>query len=366
MWIVFKLVVALIGFVIRWTRISFRKPHGTLDGTPYFLVIEKTKSGAVTDTKIGVPFSFPALFSFHFEDGQDAFWKKLGLSHEFQTGDVEFDQKIYIASDNSGLHQVLEDSQPVRNAIVEALGGQDSAKNACRLRFDGSRLWYQVPALVADVEGTVRNLIRLKTVLLSARDSVTAFWKDRFFLRCLLIESAIWALLFYAVGAFIDVTFHSEDQHLRWGRLVLFSGITAAVLIAVLVAAVAGLVRGSSRAHRIVLESKFLLLIAMPLASFSGFSDANRAFDTGPSVVEKLNVQRVEERRHRRRRGGVHYTYHAYLVPAEGATSAGVGSGSWIEITRSHYQSAVSARQATLEIGPGRLGVPWIRELTFQ
>jgi hypothetical protein len=366
MWILFKLIIALIGFVIRWSRISFRKPHGTIDGSPYFLVVEKTKSGTVTDTKIGVPFSFSALFSFHFEDGQDAFWKKLGLSHEFQTGDQEFDRKIYIASDNSGLHQILEDVPEVRKSIVETLGGKDPIWKECRLRFDGSKLWYQVPGLVADVEGVVRNLIRLKTQLLSARDSVTAFWKDRFFLRCLLVESTIWALAAYSWGSFIDLTYHSEDQHLRVTRLVLYSGFTAAAMIALLLVAVTTLIRGSSRAHRVILESKFLLVFSVPLAAFSGFSDLNRSLDTGPSIVEKLRVQRVEERRHRRRRGGVHYTYHAYLIPQNGTASVAVRDGRWIQITSDRYRAAVSAKQAVMEIGPGRFGVPWIRELSFE
>jgi len=366
MWILFKLSIALVGFVIRWSRISFRKPHGTIDGSPYFQVVVKTKSGTVTDTMIGVPFSFPALFSFHIEDGQDAFWKKLGLSHEFQTGDQEFDGKIYIASDNSGLHQILEDVPEVRKSIVEVLGEKGPFEKKCRLRFDGSRLWYQTPSQIADVEGTVRNLIRLKTQLLSARDRVTAFWKDRFFLRCLAVESTIWALAAYSWGSFIDLTWHSEDQHLRVTRLILYSGFTAAAMIAILLGAVTTLIRGSSRAHRVILESKFLLVFSVPLAAFSGFSDLNRSLDTGPSIVEKLQVQQVEERRHRRRRGGVYHTYHVYLVPQNGNDSEAVRDGRWIQITIDRYRAAVSGKQAVMEIGPGRLGVPWIRELSFE
>jgi len=364
MWIVFKLSVALLAFVIRYSRVSFRRPKGTLEGSPYFLVEERTRSGNVNRTELGVPFSFPALFSFHFEDGKDGFFKKLGLSHEFQTGDHEFDRKIYIASDNSGLNQILAEVDELRTLIVEVLGGEHFGRLA-QLRFDGSKLWIRFPGQISDVEGTVRNLIRLKTLLLSGRDSVIPFWKDRFFVKYLLVESTIWSLAGYSCVGFFESMFQPEYEPLRWEMLILYSCIASAVLIAVFLFTVATLLRGSSRAHRVMVESASVLILSIPIAAFSGFTDLNCALDAGPGIVEQLDVQRVEMKRHRGRRGRTRYSYHVYLLPQNGTSSIAVGEGGWLEVSLDRYNAAVRANRAVMVIGPGRLGVPWIREVEF-
>ncbi|NDD91935.1 hypothetical protein EBZ37_07610, partial [bacterium] len=181
------------------------------------------------------------------------------------------------------------------------------------------------------------------------------------------IESALWSIGGYAVAELIELFFQSQDHHLNLGKLLTLSLMTAAALLFVCVSLVFGLLKGSSRAHRIITESKLILVFALPISAFSALSDVNRYLDHEPGVVEQLQVEQLEKRRHRGRRGlYYYYTYRAHLRTKPNQLSPNLGQGRWIKISSEQYESASGKCTAILEVAPGRLGVPWIRELRFK
>ena len=367
MWVLFKLLVALVAFILRYARVSTKKPTGNLGQEPYFWITYKNKQGDILYSKVGIPFSFPALFSFHFENRHDGFWKKVGLSHEFQTGDLEFDQSIYVTSDNSGLHELLRESlearQCIRNLLnLTAIGDLDSR----RVRFDGTALWLESSDSFASVENVVKDLVGASVILASAKQHISSFWLDPFFYKTLVIESVLWSIGGYAIAEFIELMVQSQEYHLNKSRLLVLSLMAAAALLFACVSLVVTLLKGSSRAHRVILESKLILLVALPISAFSALSDLNRHLDLEPGVVEQLRVENLEKRRRRGRRGSISYSYHAHLRPAPGTLSPSLGEGRWIQLSSDQYQSAFGKGSAILEVAPGRLGVPWIRDLRFE
>ena len=367
MWVFFKLVVAMVAFILRYGRISTKKPNGYFGRSPYFWLVSQDKNGRIRHSKLGIPFSFPALFSFRFENRFDGFLKKIGLSHELQTGDLEFDQSIYVTSDNSGLHELLRGSIKARQCIVKLLSATATGSLGERgVHFDGTVLWLENRGSIASVGSAVKDLVEASVVLASAKRHIAAFWLDPFFYKALMIESALWSIGGYAVAELIQLFFQSQDHHLNLGKLLTLSLMTAAALLFVCVSLVFGLLKGSSRAHRIITESKLILVFALPISAFSALSDLNRHLDHEPGVVEQLQVEQLKKRRHRVKRGPDYYTYHAHLRTEPNQLSPNLGQGRWIEISSEQYESASGKGTAILEIAPGRLGVPWIRELRFK
>ena len=142
MWLVIRLLIAIGAGVIRFLSPTWRgKPTGIAGGRAAYESVSKTKGGKITGFRLGVGLDTGFVFDFHKESQTDRFFKWLGLSDEVQTGDSSFDQKIYVACDHLGLHDILTFEPRARAAILAALdAGYD------RIRSDGRVLWMRKEA----------------------------------------------------------------------------------------------------------------------------------------------------------------------------------------------------------------------------
>jgi hypothetical protein len=119
------------------------------------------------------------------------------------------------------------------------------------------------------------------------------------------------------------------------------------------------LFRGSSRAHRVLVEAGFALLVAGPCAAFGLADDLNRGLDASSSVVE-ASITDTEHRVTRSRKGG---TRHSYYVTVSPEVLEGPPLGPKIQVTSSIFSSAHKGGTLRATLGRGALGATWIKKL---
>jgi hypothetical protein len=233
---------------------------------------------------------------------------------------------------------------------------------ATKIWNDGKNLWVTFPGQVSDTDqvGFVRALVELLTPV--ARSS--SFYTDPFYFKALVIEAVAWGLGGYAIGAYSEMVFRQQDYHLDQFALIKMGLICALALFLILSMTVFMILRGSSRAHRVMVESFVLFLIATPVAGVQIVSDINRSMDDSPALISQANVSSKEVRVSRRRRGGRSYSYYLHLSARAVDNAAKLPSS--IKVDRELYDKVAEGQSLNFTIGPGRLGLQWYREIKPQ
>lgn len=351
MWIFIRLMLALAGFAIR-TLARGRKPKemGQYEGTPYTSRI-RTAKGHTKGFEIGMPRVTPTWIRLHRESAADRAFKAMGVANEIQTGDTRFDAEVYVTCDHPHVATVFAESKELRDAILAMFDAGYS-----KIFFDGTHVRADRSA---DHTPTTRDLQLLHAVWTAAwklEDAPPSRLSDRFLWKALVVEGVIWSIAGFAIGATIEKFASKADYHLHGTPVTKTGLIVAGIAFGVLVLVIALWMRGSSRGHRVIVESAIVLLLGLPIASIQVVSDTNRSFDDAPPAIIEATFSQCEVREHRGRRGRRSYTYHLYVNGQNALPST-------IETTRElcHAANSSSTNAVTVAVGPGRWGLPWYR-----
>ncbi len=351
MWILLRLIAMAIGFVARhlsWSR--KREDNQSHHGIAYSEITSRHK-GRVVKFEISVPLETGLVFVFTPEGGGDRFFKRLGLTEEFQTGDDSFDEKTYVGSDHPVLLNVLRGDRSFREIV-----GQMLAAGFFRVWSDGHRLFAESrdekPA-----SAWVGRLAQLKSLIEAASRSSRGRLADPFAARVLLVEALVWSIAGYAAVAYFQV-FGDVGSHFSGLRLILPGLFVAVVTFAALLGVIVLILERSSRSHRVLVESQILLLLSLPVLGIETVADINRRLDVTPPVMVEVRVEEKWTTTSRRRRGGTRTHYHARL------TSLGeITVPSPLKVPAGIYSSLVPGRSIGVEVGAGRLGFPYFRSV---
>ena len=187
MWILIRLVLAGIGFAIRqFSRNRQPSASGMLGDTAYFVRLNKHK-GRLKGFSIGMERASPTWIRLHAESRADRLFKSIGIANEVQTGDPEFDRRVYVTCDHPHVATVLTETAALRTAILAMF--EDGYH---RIAFDGTVVWAECKS---NQEPADRDVELLKGVwLASARlsDVPTGRTADRFLWKALVVEGVIW------------------------------------------------------------------------------------------------------------------------------------------------------------------------------
>lgn len=189
MWIVLKLVVTSLAFIIRLYSKKIKKRllknSELVEDQTVFIDLLRDKHSVVS-TSFLFEYNSNVLFKLTSESEFDAYFKKIGLSSEIQTGDHEFDKAIYIASDHLAWRDQLTQNSNVRTQILELF------KLGCEsIQYDGSLLSLKFPLDKSkDLEIKKSSALFFKQ-LSSLKLSAQHTFKDPFALKVLFIECLI-------------------------------------------------------------------------------------------------------------------------------------------------------------------------------
>jgi hypothetical protein len=124
-WIAFRLVLAIIGFAIRYSRrrIKFDADDEfdnvrEFDDVPYRMHVRRRRWGIIAFS-LRMPRRSPTWLRLLSETALDRWAKRVGLSREIQTGDARFDGLVYVTSDHPHVEKSLATSAALREAISD-------------------------------------------------------------------------------------------------------------------------------------------------------------------------------------------------------------------------------------------------------
>lgn len=114
----------------------------------------------------------------------------------------------------------------------------------------------------------------------------------------------IYGISIYAWSGFAEWSFSREAVHLSPFLVLRFGLLLGTVLAIVLIRIIIALMKGSSRGHRIIIESSMVLCLSFLIGGIQVVSDLNTALDENSPVEVKVNITSLYK--HRPRRGVLH------------------------------------------------------------
>lgn len=364
MWILFKIAIACIAGLIRLfskqlTVIRNRIPDYIHKGISIYVVTHKNKN-QITSTTFKTPLETRALFRLTRESEYDRFFKEIGISKEIQSGDRDFDDQVYIACDHPVFSDEVQSDSEARRLILQLF-----KSGAKFISYNGVILEVSFAGDRSAASSIAHTLAELQISIAHMDMHRPAFWGDPYVLRALISETIIWVFAGYAFSGFFQLLTSAEDYHLR-PLPVYIQGVLLGLLIALLlVFAVFLLFKGSSRGHRILIEAGVVLGISLPLGGIGLVSDLNRELDQSESVWLEAPVQNLERKVHRKRRGGVRYSYHMYVGETQ-KHSSGLTLPHHIQIDFDTFEAAKVQDMAKVEVGRGWINHPYYRAIHFR
>jgi hypothetical protein len=363
MFILIRILIALSAFILRFIDLFGRKGRfdQSLDGRPYGVKINYSKrrgrAAQISSIEIDIPLSTDFIFKLTPEKKVDALAKLFGIAQEVQTGDTQFDEAVYVASDQPELHRILRSRPNFRAAVCKLLSaGYDSIvsrgevlKLRNRFLFEPNPDHLNAAFLIADELQAANYQMRLQE-------------RDPFIIRALIVECLVWSIAAYALSSLVDfvvwVRYIEPAQLVMPGILATVAAFCILMLLNILI------MKGSSRAHRVLVEAAVVLVFSLPVLGFLGVSDINIGLDASEPVALSMEVQDKEVIERRRRigyRGS--RTRRAYqLTFAPVGNTSGISPPTKIQVTREEYNRAYIGGAVHLSIRRGWLGFPWIEK----
>lgn len=193
MWFLFGFVtlIAAVGFEF-WRRHELLwSPDGQCEGYDYKFLKSKNRT---TGLLLGTRCVSGANFLIKKQTFIDTFFKRIGVSKEFETGDFSFDDACYLATDCTDLHQVLVDQPKLRTAIKVILafgsGGLEAKAIYCRK----GRIWIKFDTEVWSSDKGAELIVRKLGHPLSLIANAVAdlaktglSWRDPFIYKAILV-----------------------------------------------------------------------------------------------------------------------------------------------------------------------------------
>lgn len=355
MWILFRILVAVGAFIYRLIN-RFLPKYTTKEYSNTPLYTSNYKKGEqIFAHKAGFSLKSNFIFKFSKETSTDKFFKKTGLSTEFSTGDKSFDKKVYIASDHPQFHLLIKKNKEIRNTILELFSlGIDS------VFADGKIIW------ITKKEGYPVNkelglLLYLQSRLSKLIPQTPGILKDKFVIRTILIEALIWSLLAYAISG--SYTYYSyskySDLYPDVLKLIILGLGIALIIFMALFGLIFILLKGSSKGHRIIIESGIVLILALPANGIIITSDLNINLDSQKADIIYTEIMDIEIIEHPRTRTRNWYSYHLIVNNRNNILPTS------IQINYAKYKEAIQSKKAEFHIGKGWLGIPWYKDIIF-
>ncbi len=355
MWIAVRIALALAGLLARsWFRSTPTAAGGVVEGQQYF-VHRRTVRGTLCRIGLAMPLEADVWLRLRRETRWHRLAKFLRLAGEHQTGDVAFDDEVFVASDHPTAWAMLSKHADARVAVRAALTAGFKT-----IRTDGNYVWLERWTNREPGDAELAHLRAVHAAFAPLEYELPSRLRDGFVWRALVVETIAWSAGGYYLARFLEATWSRADVHVFPTRLVLPGVLLGLGAFVLLILGTSLLLRRSSRGIAVILEVALVLLLVAPVAGILEFADANRRFDTAtPMVVTAPVTGCAIERRSRRGR-----SRESYYVVLGGDRPTKPALPDRIEFDDHVRCRAIAAAGAvTLTIGPGRFGHRWYRSI---
>lgn len=313
--------------------------------------ISVRKSKNCETSRVYLHFPCKVQFKLSRESIFDSIFKFLGVSQEVQTNDSLFDKRIYIACDSFSLKKELITDAITRKLILD-LFSNDCVSILC----DGEELEFTFVGSSSIDSQALLKVSLIYQQMMEMKSPKKGWSSDPFNFKILLIESIVWSIGAYAVIAFFEIG--GSNPYLDHASAIKIGLLTGLILAFIFLFSFFYLVRGSSRGHRVLIESFFLLLFALPQSGIAIVDDINTSLDKSDPILFTADVAALRESSVWRRRFSL---YHVDLV--EHRKSSDLRLPGSLKIDVSTYVRLKSTKQVTLVVRRGFLGLPWVQNI---
>lgn len=345
------ILLVVVAFLrVRWRKTRHR-PSGELDGRRLFVVFDrKPKTKELTGFRIGVELPAALLLNIHRERPSDRWFKSLGLSREVQTGDAAFDCLVYVACDHSGMHELLQQSAPLRAAIRAAItAGFES------IRHDGNVLWLDRKSTKGPSDEDRAVLAQLAHELRDL-DRALAMRRAPYIWRALGCEAVAWGVAAFGIAS-IPVAIYSLGISLSVGELLLIGLGGALAGFIVLESLVILLLRGSSRARLVLIECTILFLVSFPAIGVQSAVDINEK--AGPVISESGERTLLASNMRTTGAGRRRRTTYTFTLES-GGPIGGCEMPTTVRVPRALYTEVQPGERVEITVSSGAIGLKWM------
>ena len=299
---------------------------------------------------------------FRLERWMDRFFKRIGLSKEHQTGNPDFDRKIYLLCDNSTAQEFISSHPIIAEQVVRMVDVQDYGFLLQEITVYKGRIWavYQDQGKQGEQQTSlfVAHVVKMLQELGRPFDALplgdSRQWVDPFLLRALVLSAVSSGLFMNAVLIFLRIqwtTFGDVlDPGLFWRDVLVVSAVIFAVLLMIAIY----FVGRTSRAHYVLLELLLLGSLGTIGAVYGELYDYNIEMDT---AAAKSYESTVLSKRISRGRRSTHYYMTLQRWPS-------MARNEEVSIGSSMYQGIQVGDSMIVTEHPGRLGYRWLGNVT--
>lgn len=294
MWLMLGLVALLISLIVgavMRTSAHWVADHGIFMTTRILSALTTQKESATW--KLGLAAKRRPEFQLKVQGQLDAFFHRIGISDEVQTGDSRFDRTFYVASDHPDLRQQLKSSAALREALLKLRDGiVKSGWQFRQIRLGGERLWVEAagrknqapPALTLQVPHLLEVLERLPEL-------PSVGQRDPYHFRAALVLALSSALAIGGGVALFGLISHEPPQLFdRWPSLLLSWWLGPLLALVLAAMALAWLGR-SARSHFVLVELLTVGLFGCWSLTLTGARHWNRVHDSSAAQLIQARVE---------------------------------------------------------------------------
>ncbi len=317
MWVFFGFITLTSFTIYFWYKrlhASWKGVSGSTGDIIYQFKATTDKEGKVVKLLIGIDAPDSYDYTLKRENALDRFVKAIGISTEHQTGNIRFDDLVYIVSDNARFHKQLTADSTIVDAFMKIfLLGKTFQCVIQEVQHNSGRLWLtiepvkglnerKVPQLASRMVPLLDTIAKeLVTIPLSATNS----WKDPFTTKAAILLAISSAL---AVNGGLQLfRFVNMSNTITLDRdALLTDALSLGLLISGTLALIAIYTLGrSSRTHLVLIELLFLGSIGSVVTVYAELNDINVTADTSKGVKYESVV--YDKRSVSQRRGATKY-----------------------------------------------------------
>lgn len=300
MWFLFGfLTISICIGVEFWRRhLSRWSPQGTALGLQYKHYRNK---GKTTGLYLGIACHQHANFSLKRQSRLDNFFKRMGISNEFETGDSSFDDLIYLVSDNKALHYALANSVAFRSAVKNIMNfGGASQAEAREICCRNGRLWvtfktgpgYGEEQISVVAKALAKEFNALNDSVQEVAAVSGSRWKDPFVIK---------AAVLLAISSGLAINGGIQFFRLQFGKLpftldyslIAKDALVYSIVVILIFAIIAIYWLGrSARTHIVLLELMTIGALGVFLSIATEIRDINMDMDFVPAQVFETQVER--------------------------------------------------------------------------
>ena len=353
MWIVARLLTAVVFALGKyfWRTPRFYK-HKT-SGDLAWVLREQRRKRSVIATWSGVPLRRPIEFAVTRQRAWDRFCTRLGLGRKLEVPDATINARLFIAGDHPVLELLLREDEEFRQTLMRLY-----TSGTRRLFSDGEYLWIWRRGSSRPSLDELRLLAKLRDHIESVPAEDYRALRDGPTIVARMIEAGAVGMLAYGVIWLFESVFRAWPLYFRWAPAVGCGAIGVLVLLTALAVAIRTGLKHSTRAHRVLVENFWVLLVGLPLFSTGAISDINVGLDDSSATrLEQTvigNYTTISHEKH-----GTRTHYHLMLK----TTARGRSLPDELEVPYWIFQRSPRGAQLIVLLHEGALGLPWVEDI---